>query len=209
MISNDINDMKARRFWNVQAEYEKQQACKEYKKVIKRECKAYQKDFIKKLRTLKSSDPKAYWNILNQKSKLSSSTKLPSCTTFFDYFNNLQEGDNVSNEDNTTISDDETSATDVNNELLNAPFTREVSKCINMLKNNKSCGQDNILNEYLKSAGDQMLDIFVNLFNVVLFTGEVPTQWCLGEIIPLYKQKGSPHDPSNYRGITYHTYLFW
>ena len=59
-----------------------------------------------------------------------------------------------------------------------------------------------IINEYLKAAGDQVLDVFVKLFNVILQSGEVPTQWCIGEIIPLYKNKGSPEDPSNYRGIT-------
>ena len=39
------------------------------------------------------------------------------------------------------------------NEILNAPFTKEeIVKCINKLKNNKSCGQDNITNEFLKDV---------------------------------------------------------
>ena len=30
----------------------------------------------------------------------------------------------------------------------------------------------------------------------------IPTNWCLGIIMPLYKNNGSVNDPDNYRGIT-------
>ena len=39
------------------------------------------------------------------------------------------------------------------------------------------------------------------MFNLVLKSGVVPTDWCIGIIHPLYK-KGSASDPNNYRGIT-------
>lgn len=47
-----------------------------------------------------------------------------------------------------------------------------------------------------------MLNIIVKFFNLVLITGIVPTDWCLGVIKPLYKNKGPVDDPENYRGIT-------
>ena len=47
-----------------------------------------------------------------------------------------------------------------------------------------------------------MLFIFVKLFNIVLDTGIIPSDWCVGMIKPLFKNKGSPKDPSNYRAIT-------
>lgn len=47
-----------------------------------------------------------------------------------------------------------------------------------------------------------MLNIIVNFCHVILITGIVPTDWCLGVMKPLYKNKGSVDDPENYRGIT-------
>ena len=32
--------------------------------------------------------------------------------------------------------------------------------------------------------------------------GSFPEIWALGQIIPIYKKKGSKRDPGNYRGIT-------
>ena len=45
-------------------------------------------------------------------------------------------------------------------------------------------------------------ELEVKLFNLVLITGIVPTDWCIGIIVPLFKNKGSIDDPHNYRGIT-------
>ena len=44
--------------------------------------------------------------------------------------------------------------------------------------------------------------ISVNLFNLVFDTGIIPEAWTLGMIQPIFKNKGSPSDPSNYRPIT-------
>lgn len=38
----------------------------ESKKVLQRMFNEYQKDFIVKLRSLRSTDPKAYWSLLNK-----------------------------------------------------------------------------------------------------------------------------------------------
>jgi hypothetical protein len=52
------------------------------------------------------------------------------------------------------------------NEILNELIiVSEVLNCIKRLKNNKACGMDNILNEFLKTSHDVMINIFVKLFN--------------------------------------------
>ena len=42
----------------------------------------------------------------------------------------------------------------------------------------------------------------VQLSNLVLNTEIIPTDWSIGIVVPLYKNKGSFDDPDNYRGIT-------
>ena len=95
--------------------------------------------------------------------------------------------------------------------FLNAFFDEDVNKPISCdevrkaackLKGNKACGNDMIINEFLKYCPDRMLECITKLFNVVLDTGLIPQEWCLGMIKPLYKGSGDINSPDNYRGIT-------
>ena len=89
------------------------------------------------------------------------------------------------------------------NEYFNMDVTEdEISQFIGNLKNNKACGIDLIRNEFLKNCPPKVVSLITNLFNHVLNTGIIPTDWCIGLIVPLYKDKGSRHDPDNYRGIS-------
>ena len=47
-----------------------------------------------------------------------------------------------------------------------------------------------------------MLSSYVKIFNIILNSGEIPNEWLLGNIIPIYKRKGAQNDPRNYRPIT-------
>jgi hypothetical protein len=79
----------------------------------------------------------------------------------------------------------------------------EIRIAIKDLKNNKASGIDEIIYEYLKSTVSQMMPLYVKLFNVVLDSGIIPINaWTICVIRPMYKKKGSPADPDNYRAIT-------
>ena len=73
---------------------------------------------------------------------------------------------------------------------------------IKNLKNNKSPGLDNILNEYFKNSPPALIRIYSRIFNLVLDTGIIPDNWTIGVIKPVYKNKGDRMDPDNFRAIT-------
>ncbi len=64
-----------------------------------------------------------------------------------------------------------------------------------------------ILNEHIKSIIDIMMPVYIKLFSKVLSTGEVPEDWLVLLIVPIFKQKGSKTDCNNYRGITLLSFL--
>ena len=59
-----------------------------------------------------------------------------------------------------------------------------------------------MINEFFKHSLDNIAPIYTRLFNVVLTSGQVPDDWCLGSIKPIYKNKGDEGDPDNYRKIS-------
>ena len=89
------------------------------------------------------------------------------------------------------------------NETINKAFTTdEIEKHITSLKNNKTPGIDFILNEFIKNCPKELITVIVNLFNIILDTGIIPSEWTIGVIKPIYKNKGDINDANNYRGIT-------
>ena len=124
---------------------------------------------------------------------------MPDIKTLYEYFKNsnipdydVQENCDIENNHNLD-----------NNEYLNSPITpAEIEKCINKLKNSKSPGTDNIINEYIKQTKQLLLPVYTQLFNIILDTGIIPTSWVKGIIVPIYKNKGDSLDPGNYRPIT-------
>ena len=47
-----------------------------------------------------------------------------------------------------------------------------------------------------------MLPIYVKLFNIIFEGAVIPESWLIGEILPIYKNKGEKSNPENYRPIT-------
>ena len=80
---------------------------------------------------------------------------------------------------------------------------KEVQSLIISLRNNKACGFDKIFNEYQKYGTENIINVIVKTFNVILLKGIFPENWLFGIVKPIYKNKVSKADPGNYRGITF------
>ena len=145
--------------------------------------------------------PKDYWKYLYSLNK-SKKTKTPPIESLHDFFQELNSAQ-ISEDDDAidgilngiNLNDDD--------QFLNTPITAaEILKCIQTLKNSKAPGSNEVLNEYIKYTKLQLLPIYVRLFNLVLNTGIIPEKWVEGMIMPIYKNKGDPMNPENYRPIT-------
>ena len=76
----------------------------------------------------------------------------------------------------------------------------EIRTAAKKLKNNKSPFSDKMKNEMIKSSLNQLMPVYLKLFNAVLSLGTMPQTWCSGLITPIFKS-GTENDPSNYRGM--------
>jgi len=77
----------------------------------------------------------------------------------------------------------------------------EIQGIISKLKNNEAPGPDKIENSYLKVLGESLKPIFVELFNKIIRSQQIPEQWYTSEIILLFK-KGDRDKITNYRPIS-------
>ena len=83
------------------------------------------------------------------------------------------------------------------------PFTeKELDKAIKTLRRGKCPGPDNIPNGVFVKATGSTRKVYLKMLNHVLEKGSIPEQWLNGNIIRLYKGKGTKGKCSNERGIT-------
>ena len=76
------------------------------------------------------------------------------------------------------------------NPRLNEPFKdQDKIKAIKQLKNNKAAGHDQILDNFFKKSPLTFIPIYTRFFNLLLAAGQVPDDWCLSGIMPIYKKK--------------------
>ena len=107
-----------------------------------------------------------------------------------------------------TKGSDEQQSTTLQNELPNDSNVHingyisqnEIFKCMKNLKNNKACGEDEIINEYIKSTSNRFIHIYGE--EKKIDTGTLPQRWLNGISKPIYQSKGDVKDPTNYRPIT-------
>ena len=152
-----------------------------------------------KLRIMSEKSPKNYWEFLNNIKPKHEKIETPSMEEFFEHFKRVNS--NTINDDR--FYDERMEAQECD-EFLNSPITEsEIRKCIRNLRNSKAASSsDNIINEYIKATADILISVYSKLFNGIFDTGLIRNTWLEGTIVPLYKNKGDPKDPINYRPIT-------
>ena len=173
------------------------QSSKDYKHTMNHFIQKNKFENETKLRQMSRSKPKDYWKFLNSL-KQKTNQKHPPLEELYQHFKTMNTS---------TIDESDTTEPDINiqyeDEILNCPITvTEIEKMIKKTKNMKAPGNDFLINEYFKSSITLMLPIYCLLFNKILDTGIMPDSWLEGSIMPIFKNKGSPLSPENYRPIT-------
>ena len=79
---------------------------------------------------------------------------------------------------------------------------QEVKKAIKALKRKKSTGPDDIPNEIFIEANETSIAKYTEIINKIHKAQTIPKQWQHGEIITIYKGKGTKGKCSSERGIT-------
>ena len=167
---------------------------KQYKKTINKYMFKHKIEKINKLRTMQTKNPKEYWKYIKSLDK-SKNASYPPLDSLYEHFRNI----NKSNEPHENFETQDGAENEILNKHISA---EEICKCIKNLKNGKCPGEDQILNEYIKSTQHIFLPIYVKLFNTVFDSGIIPSAWLEGIIRPIYKNKGDIKNVENFRPIT-------
>ena len=193
--------------YNLQIRQNFMKHCKDLKKMIKRKKYLFRKEILDKLLNWKETDPKQYWQMIKllKKSENRQETIVDFQTEQLEKHIKTQGKPNKINGDFTAkIEDHIKRYKDMleENDLTDKPFTiKEVKRCVNRLKINKSAGPDLILNEIIKSSNEVTCKSITKLFNLILESGFYPSPWRKSYIILIFK-KGDRDDLNNYRGIS-------
>lgn len=78
----------------------------------------------------------------------------------------------------------------------------KVVRILKNLRNRKSCGPDEIRPEMLSLSATQSAGILLFLFDIILSVGYTPSTWKISRVVPVFKGKGEPVNPTNYRPIS-------
>ena len=134
---------------------------KEYKKTMRQSYIKFKRFNIKKLRNMKSTNPKIYWRIINGGKQDAVQASVENLFAFFKNTNSK----NISDSSDPAFVRPENPQT---NEQINMKITlTEIEKQLKSLKNNKSSGIDLVMNEHIKSTFHIMGPVYEKLFNII------------------------------------------
>ena len=180
-------------------------ASRNYKKALNGAISDYKNSMQRDIKATRASNPKEFWKIINDfdsdKNKNAPLEAKPD--DLFNHFRDVSNSNEYAHNRNFNLQFGHNNVPHTPAlEILNGEITpKEVADTIVSLKNNKASGDDDVVNEYIKITADVLLPIYVKLFNIVLKSGIYPAIWSIGTVIPIFKGKGDPHEPKNYRPI--------
>ena len=158
-----------------------------------------------KLKSLGENNPKKFWEIIKG---LCNDQNEPNVNpidfeTWDTYFNKLYQPDFTSRAKlEYPVHEVQNIETDAISSILNRTISvDETRRAIKKLKNGKSAGEDNVMNEVLKTAQPYLELPITKLMNLILESEKYPSSWCRNILVTLYKGGGND-DPDNYRGIS-------
>ena len=146
------------------------------KKVIRRVKRSHERDLCEQLRSLKNKNAKDYWNFISIDNTTNiGDVSIEESQQHFEELGSQNLPDEpLCREDNG--SHDQYTSTDINNETVNSEFSvDEVTAHGKKLKNNRSPGIDNFLNEFIKCCPVQLMLNIVSFFNLILNHSIIPT----------------------------------
>lgn len=114
-----------------------------------------------------------------------------------DFYQSLYKSNNQEELNNTKVKSEEEPS------ILN----EEVKKSILSQEMDKTPGPDKIKNEILRGTIDEVCPLLTKIFNEILRTGSIPSQWQEAHIILIHK-KGDKEDIANYRPISLITNIY-
>ena len=168
----------------------------EYRKLCRAKRKRAEINKASDLFQLSKSNPKQFWKSFKQRKNKSGNCDF---NKYFKELYDLKPEVNVNEGEITyTCNGNAQCSTDMLDSTITAD---ELNKAITTLRNNKACGMDGILNEFIKNSTALAKDVMLKLFNTIFDSGIFPSHWAVGEIVPVFK-KGSINNPNCYRGIT-------
>jgi exonuclease III len=181
----------------------------QYHKLVRNNNRKYKQGILDKISEMEDKNPKEFWRLVNTLKGTKEKGEEIDPSVFFDHFKALNEinsphrnGFDKGFEEK--INERLKSLWDKTqtNPILDKPIcAEELKENVNSLSNKKSGALDQICNEMFKNGIDTLCVPLLKLFNLVLESGIFPQEWCIGLIVPLFKN-GNREDPTNYRGIT-------
>ena len=184
-----------------------------FRKYVKIKLREAEQIYINGLCESLPSKPRKFWNFVKSKrcdyngiSVLKVDNDIYTCDkdkakVLNDQFSSVFKSDSYSAAD-VNINDKYNLNKSVNNILTDISIgANSVYKSLKRLDCSKAVGPDGIPTKVLKEAASELALPLSDLFNLTLQTGEIPQEWKLADIVPIFK-KGSKDDARNYRPVS-------